>query len=402
MPKNPIGINVLEASRQRISFAFDNFEKLYISFSAGKDSNAMIHLVMEEAIKRNKKVGVLFIDWECQASLTIQSAEQIFELYKEHIDLHWIQLPMTTWNGCSVYEPEWTAWDENKKDLWVRQKSKLAKTDASSYPFYYDKMTFEEFIPLFASWYSEGKSCGAFVGIRTQESLNRYRTIARNKPTFNGKQWTTNVIEDVWNVYPIYDWVTEDIWTYFAKSGKPYNRLYDRMYQAGLSIHQMRICEPFGDTQRQGLWLYQVIEPEMWSKMVLRVSGANTGALYAHEKGSVLGNHSISLPEGHTYKSFCISILDSMPSRTAEHYKNKIAVYVKWWQARGYPDGIPDLADKSLEAKGKVPSWRRICKTVLRNDYWCRGLGFSPTKSDAYENYCKRIQEKRKEWNILK
>lgn len=401
MPKKSIGIDVLTASRERIKFAFDEFEKIYISYSAGKDSNAMIHLVMDEAILRNKKVGVLFIDWECQASLTIQSAEQIFELYKDYIDLHWVQLPMTTWNGCSMYEPEWTAWDETKKDLWVRDKSPIAKTKITDYPFYYEKMTFEEFVPLFADWYADGKSCGAFVGIRTQESLNRYRTIARKKPTYKGKQWTTNVISNAWNIYPIYDWVTEDIWTYFAKTGKSYNRLYDRMYQAGLSIHQMRICEPFGDTQRQGLWLYQVIEPEMWAKMVLRVSGANTGAMYANEKGSILGNHSISLPDGHSYKSFAISILNSMPKKTSEHYKNKIAVYLKWWKERGYPDGIPDKADKSIEAKGKVPSWRRICKTILRNDYWCRGLGFSPTKSDAYESYCKRIAEKRKEWSVI-
>jgi predicted phosphoadenosine phosphosulfate sulfurtransferase len=29
----------------------------------------------------------------------------------------------------------------------------------------------------------------------------------------------------------------------------------------------MRICEPFGPEQRQGLWLYHVIEPERWAAM---------------------------------------------------------------------------------------------------------------------------------------
>lgn len=33
------------------------------------------------------------------------------------------------------------------------------------------------------------------------------------------------------------------------------------MYQAGVPLRHMRICEPFGPEQRQGLWLYHVIEP---------------------------------------------------------------------------------------------------------------------------------------------
>ena len=47
---------VLEASKERISLTFDNFEKIYISFSGGKDSSVMTHLVLAEAKKRNRKV----------------------------------------------------------------------------------------------------------------------------------------------------------------------------------------------------------------------------------------------------------------------------------------------------------------------------------------------------------
>jgi predicted phosphoadenosine phosphosulfate sulfurtransferase len=32
------------------------------------------------------------------------------------------------------------------------------------------------------------------------------------------------------------------------------------------------------------------------------------------------------------------------------------------------------------EAKRRAPSWRRICKVLLKNDYWCKGLSFSQTK----------------------
>ena len=84
--KTPIGVDVLQAARDRIRYTFDHFEAIYISFSAGKDSSVMFHLVMDEAIRRKRKVGVLLIDLEAQYRLTIEHAEQMFDLYRDHID----------------------------------------------------------------------------------------------------------------------------------------------------------------------------------------------------------------------------------------------------------------------------------------------------------------------------
>jgi predicted phosphoadenosine phosphosulfate sulfurtransferase len=401
MPKIKLGMDVLTAAQERVNFTFDNFERIYISFSGGKDSTAMLHLVMAEAKKRNRKIGCMFLDWECQIGLTVDFTKQMFIDYAEWIEPYWIALPIKTWNACSQIEPEWTAWDEFKKELWVRQPDSMSITDKGFLPFYYDSMPFEEFVPLFGQWYAQGQSCACFVGIRANESLNRFRTVARHKDKFQDKAWTTNVVENVWNVYPIYDWQTKDIWTYFGKFNLPYNKLYDRMHQAGIKLSQMRICEPFGDEARKGLWLYQVVEPQMWAKVCLRVAGANTGALYSNEKGAVMGNYSIDLPEGHTYESFAHHLLNTMPKKTAEHYKNKLTVYIKWWAKRGYEDGIPDKADRRLESLGKVPTWRKVVKTFLKNDYWCKGLGFSPTKSSAYQKYVDLMKRRRKDWNIF-
>lgn len=393
--------NTLQAAKERIAFVFDEFDKIYLSFSGGKDSSVMFHLVMEEAIKRNRKVGILFVDWECQFSMTITHIERMFSLYEKNIELFWVQLPMTTWNGCSMFEPEWTAWDEQKKDLWIRKKSKLAITDPSYFPFYFPSMTWDEFLPLFSEWYSEGELCANFVGIRAQESLNRFRAIAREISRYKEKKWTTNPIGNTWNIYPIYDWTTEDDWVYVAKHKKIYNPLYEYMHKAGMTIHQMRIDEPFGDTQRQSLWLYHIVEPETWAKMVSRVAGANSGALYCGDGGNILGNKKISLPPGHTWETFVKFLLGTMPVPTSEHYKNKIAVYLQWYKTRGYPENIPDEAPRKLETANKVPSWRRICKTLLRNDYWCRNIGFSPTKSAAYQKYLALMRKRRKKWDLF-
>lgn len=396
-------MDVFTASKKRIEWVFDTFNKVYVSFSGGKDSTAMMHLIMDEAKKRNKNVGVLFIDWECQFDATIDHVRNIYAIYKENIEPFWVQLEILTNNASSMFEPIWKSWDEKKKELWTREKEYIGTIKTKKYfPFYYNDITFEEFVPLFAKWYSQGEETACFVGIRAQESLNRFRVVARsNEFKHSDRKYTTNVVDNVWNIYPMYDWKADDIWIYYTKFKKPYNQIYDRMYMAGLTINQMRIDEPFGDEARKNLWLYHILEPKTWARFVARMEGINSGALYSEEKGNILGNVRISLPEGHSWESFSNHILDTMPPQTAEHYKNKITVYLKWYRDRGYPDGIPDQADYRLEQLGKVPAWRQIAKTILRNDYWCRGLGFGITKSSNYNKYMDLMKRRRKTWNIF-
>ena len=81
--KKYIDKSVLSASKERISTIFDSFEKYYISFSGGKDSTVMTHLVMEEAIKRGKKVGLLIIDLEAQYHHTITHIREIVDQYRD-------------------------------------------------------------------------------------------------------------------------------------------------------------------------------------------------------------------------------------------------------------------------------------------------------------------------------
>src|SRR6185312_17285602 len=95
---------------------------------------------------------------------------------------------------------------------------------------------------------------------------------SKSKITYQGKQWTTNITPNVYNVYPVYDWSVQDIWTYHGKfKERPHNELYDLMHKAGLSLHLQRICQPYGDDQRRGLWLFHLIEPQTWAKVVARV-----------------------------------------------------------------------------------------------------------------------------------
>jgi len=396
-----LGIDVLTATRQRLVWIFDHFNRICVSFSGGKDSSVLLHLVMDEAKVRSRKVGLLFVDWEAQYQATIKHVVSMFDLYALYVDPFWIAVPLTTDNAVSQFEPEWTCWDPSKRDLWVRSFPPLAISDSHAFSFWKPGMTFEEFIPAFSDWYARGEPTACLVGIRSAESLDRWRTIKGGpKKTVDGKRWTTQMSPTVINCYPLYDWRAQDIWIYNGREHKPYNGIYDRMYQAGLSIHQQRICEPYGPDQRKGLWLFHVLEPDTWARVVNRVSGANQGALYAKEKGNILGVREVTCPAGCSWKDFAERLLASMPPTLGNHYKNKIAVFLKWYQTRGYPQDIPDEASGDLTANYQVPSWRRVCKILLRNDYWCRGLNFSQTKSQNLQQYRDRLARKRSEWDL--
>ena len=71
--------------------------------------------------------------------------------------------------------------------------------------------------------------------------------------------------------------------------------------------------------------------------------------------------------------------------------KTKIKNYIKTWENRCYTDGIPDEAPKRLEHLNKVPSYRLICMTILKNDCQLKILGFNRPKCNAY-NELKKIE----------
>lgn len=385
--KRYLKTDVMSAARQRTEELFDNFRHVYVAFSGGKDSGTLLNLALEVARERGRlPLDVMIVDLEAQYQHTIDYVQRVAD--NPDIRLFWCCLPIHLRNAVSQIQPHWVCWHPDAKDIWVRDLPKHPSviSDESYFPFFFRGMEFEEFVPAFGEWYSEqhaGEQCACLVAIRSAESLNRYRTIKNEKKTrWHGHGWTTLTTPRVYNCYLIYDWTTEDVWTANGKHRWDYNRIYDLMYLAGVSIHDMRLCQPFGDDQRQGLWLFKILEPDIWAKVVNRVQGANFGNRYVEEMGNVLGNIRVQLPPGHNWKSFAKLLLDTMPPYLASHYRKKIFKFLNWWRKNGAKHGftrIPDAADPKLEAARKAPSWRRVCKVLLKNDYWCKGLSFSQT-----------------------
>lgn len=386
-------INVYEAAKERYRIIFSEFDRVCVSFSNGKDSGVLLNLAIEVATEMNKlPVNVLYIDFEAQYEYAIDYTYRMFD--RPEVKGYWVCLPLNLRNAVSQFQAHWMPWDGEKKDAWVRDlpKHKSVISDLEYFPFFKKGMEFEDFVPEFAKWFSQGQKTAQVVGIRSDESLNRFRTIASDKKiTYQNHPWTTKLFREnpeseIYNAYPIYDWGVEDIWIANGKFGWDYNKIYDIMHMAGVSLHKQRLCQPFGDDQRQGLYLFKMLEPETWAKIVNRVEGANFGNKYTETDRTTLGNYKVNLPPGHTYETYAKFLLKTMPPHLAAHYQERIDKFLTWWEKEGVKT-IPDYDDPKMEAKRKVPSWRRICKVLLKNDYWCKGLSFSQTKSQLEKQY---------------
>lgn len=394
--------NVYEAAKDRMKYAFEEFDDVYISVSGGKDSSVMMQLMRQVAEEYNYKFSVLFIDLEAQYDATIEQLKTLID-NSEHVlnEVYWIALPLSLRNAVSQIQPKWTCWNPDEEDKWVRDmpdEDYVININNHNFDFFEPKMEFEDFVEEFGKWYSEGVEgdVGAGIGIRSNESLNRFRTLTSDtKSRYKNKNWTTQVrldedYLDVYNFYPIYDWKVDDVWGFVSKFDLTFNEVYEMMYKNGQSVNQQRICQPYGDDQRNGLDQFRALEPETWEKVLNRVSGVNFGNIYA--RTSLLGEFSSEKPDHLSWEEYAVFLLESIGLYSPElrdHYTEKIETFIEWYEDAEYEEtgwtkdmGVEDIPDSHPDdkAKNKYPSWERVAWAIERNDFWMKRLGFSQTK----------------------
>lgn len=417
VPKIYKDINVYDAAINRYDIVLNEFDNYYVSVSGGKDSSIMLQLMAQEARKYGKKFSVLYIDLEAQYQATIGHINALIDATKDVVEnWYWCALPLSLRNAVSAIQPKWICWDKKDKEKWVREyptKRKdivLATEDSlpNGWDWFFRGMEFEEFILWFAKWFNEthGGKTAAGIGIRSDESLNRFRTIISDKKErFKNYPWTTRAhckseVLNCWNFFPLYDWRTEDDWTAVAKLNLIFNPIYELMYKNGLSIYEQRLCQPYGDDQRKGLDQYRTLEPETWEKVLNRVEGVNFGNIYC--RTSLLGNIKSEKPDNLTWEQYAVFLLESIgiyAPEVRDHYHTKIKTFLQWYKKEGIsPDQIPDETDKKLESAKKAASWRRIARAIEKNDFWMSRLSFGETKKDVQRLF----ELKKKYHNIIR
>lgn len=412
--------DVYEALQERLRFIFEEFDNVYISFSGGKDSGLLLNLVLDFRKKYypGRKLGVFHQDFEAQYTVTTEYIERTFERIRDVVEPYWVCLPMATRTALSSYEMYWYPWDDTKKELWVREMPKkdyVINLENNPITTYRYRMHQEDLAKQFGRWYRKShknRKTVCLLGMRADESLQRYSGFVNKKNGYKGECWIGQQFKDVWCASPLYDWSSQDVWHANYLFGYDYNKLYDLYYKAGLKITQMRVASPFNDYSKDALNLYRVMDPEIWTKLVGRVQGANFTSIYGRTKA--MGYRSVTLPEGHTWKSYTQFLLDTLPTRLRNNYIRKFNTSIQFWHETGggldeetireleehgyqirrngvsnytlnkksriiFIGKIPDHTD-DIKSTKDLPSWKRMCYCILKNDHTCRFMGFGLTR----------------------
>lgn len=400
--------NVYEAFIDRVNYVFDEFELVYLSVSGGKDSSVMVQLTNRIAQERNRTFDIYFIDMEAQYQATIDHVNELKELSQIR-DFYHICLPINLSNANSIFQTHWKCWDETVKDKWVRPMPEDAINihNHSFEGYFKEGEEFESFMVKFPHWLKKrhgATKVAGLVGIRTDESYNRFRSIAFGKSLYKDKKWSTDNGNDYFTFYPIYDWCTEDIWHAVSRFDLSFNEVYEMLWKNGVSIHEQRICQPYGHDQRVSLNQWAVLEPEAWHKVVNRVSGANFGNIYC--KSSLLGHNGTEKPSHMTWEEYAVFLLESLglfSKDLRDHYVRKINLFFDYFKENEKIDrkDIKDeLTPKEIKSKydslGKWIHWKRIARCIEKNDFSCRSLSYGLTATDREE-----IVKMKKKWGNL-
>jgi len=263
-------VNVLEAAKTRIKNLFATGIKVYLSFSCGKDSLCMASitydLIVQGEIDRSQ-LTVIFVDEEGLYRSMVDAAMRWYQKFTSiGVPFLWLCLPLkqvSVLDHLSASE-SWITWEPGKEDVWIRQPPAFA---VRSHPCLKraGEMNYQTFCK---KAFSDGMQ---MIGLRTAESLTRLQCVSRadmSRPSPGG------------SFYPIYDWKDSDVWLYIKERRLEFPEIYLRLYEAGVSKSQLRLCAFFGDCGTQGLRWIAETDNALWQRIEQREPNAYLVLLY--------------------------------------------------------------------------------------------------------------------------
>ena len=276
---------VLEASRERISYIFDEFDNIIVSISGEKDSTVLCHLALQEARKRGRKIGIFFLDEEVVYRNTVEQVEYLMSLYPENTNRFWLQIPFNLTNSTSFADGQVKCWEQSKKKLWMhpRKKENILTKTWSHETKIADKNKGFGFYDVLYNFELSFENTAFLVGLRADESLNRYRTMVKHKG-YKGIYWSTKRAGTNYTFYPIYDWGFHDVWKYIGEQKIRYHKYYDFAYKKGKHINEIRVSSLTHEKSFKSIQDLPEFEFDTYEKLLKRIKGISFAQETAKDK----------------------------------------------------------------------------------------------------------------------
>ena len=265
-------MSVVEAARTRVKNVFSNGCRVYMAFSAGKDSLCMAHVVYDLILHGEidpKLLTVLFIDEEAIYESMYQMALRWRKRFTSTgAEFRWYCLPVRQVSILHHLQnnEEWITFEPVKEEQWVRQPPPWAIT-RSPYLHYPGEMNYQTFCETITA---DGIQ---MIGLRADESVQRRQVLAVTKLT-RGNLAGGN------KIYPIYDWKTSDIWMYIKEHRLDFPESYIELYRVGVPKFNLRLCNFFAAESIAGLRHIAETDAKLWEQIERREPNAYLTLLY--------------------------------------------------------------------------------------------------------------------------
>jgi predicted phosphoadenosine phosphosulfate sulfurtransferase len=374
-------MNVFEAALSRIEQCYLSYDQVVVSFSGGKDSTVVLELAVKVARELGKlPVKVFFCDEEAIFPDTVDYVTRTAN--RGDLDFDWVCLPVEHRNGCSRTSMFWIPWEESKQDIWVRPipSGAITLNDLDELRRSLLPCPYPSLIPILYA--PEKGSVCVLRGIRMQESLRRRGSIKNNKNShldnwlainsnfaFDfGKETYDKTFSHITQTNPIFDFTINDVWLTHKVLECDYNRIYDKLYKAGVATSLQRVCQPFGEEPLQNLPHWRILYPQSYDRIAARVPGVATAKLYNKSLYVSKLNKKID------YRELLLMELDKYPKVYRYQIMEGLIKALNWHKNKTARELHNHIADPITNL-----SWYYLFKLALRGDL--KGRGFHSIKT---------------------
>lgn len=378
--------DVYTLALERARYALARFDHITVSFSGGKDSTACLHVMLDAIHADEARYGkhlpldVFFLDEEGISLETEAYVRRIGQ--RDDVALRWFCIPMWNLNACSAKDGHWWPWDPEKRDKWVRPMPPEAISELPGMVIWpkEKRPTMPDINGLVCP--PELGNVGLVMGIRAEESPIRRAACRRKAP--GEPNYVKRISKDdcstsqgnLWKVYPIYDWTTEDVWTGPRIFGWDYNETYDLLEMMGLTHFSQRISAPFGEIPIQKLRMFSECFPDVWAGMSERVEGAGCAIRYSETELYGFRGHPVK-PTGMRWPEFIMHYAQQhsmkrqrSTSTDASHYE-QILDRVQNEIRNHYRQTSHPIPAKHFHPDTGL-SWDFLLHIAIRGDYHAR------------------------------